>query len=262
MYRWKYWRESRITFGVGMVFVVLLLWSLLHLQVEYPGRGVVAYSQNGVALNPAHSLPPQIYLVVISILTFPLGLLGLCFGSFGVGRDLGNKCGTYLFTRPRSRAFFVWSDWGYGIGQLLLLVLAANAVLAFGYYRIAPGSGPILVGGAPVSMLRIFCLHCVAGLLLAGLVFGLTYFCSVLARGRGVLLAVGVLLAYLIAKSVVHHYWLGVTLPDISLTEFAQSPHGNIGFADHLGLSIALRSALVVAFPVAAQWLLQSSDID
>jgi hypothetical protein len=34
------------------------------------------------------------------------------------------------------------------------------------------------------------------------------------------------------------------------------------GFADHLGLSIALRAALVMAFPIAAQILLQQRDVD
>jgi hypothetical protein len=35
-----------------------------------------------------------------------------------------------------------------------------------------------------------------------------------------------------------------------------------VGFADHLGLSIALRAALALAFPIAAQLLLQQRDID
>jgi hypothetical protein len=66
----------------------------------------------------------------------------------------------------------VWNDWGYGMAQLLLLVLAANAVLALAIHRVAPDSGPILLAGQPVSMLSIFCLHCTAGLLLIGLLFG------------------------------------------------------------------------------------------
>ncbi len=260
MYLWKYWRESRITFAVGMALVGLLLWSMLKLSVGYPGPAQ-GYSENGVALNTARSIPPQIYLVIVSVLTLPLAFLGLRFGSFGVGRGLGEGSGSFLFSRPRTRAFFVWSDWGCGMAQLLLLVLAANAVLAFGYYRIAPDSGPVLVAGAPVSMATIFALHCVAGLLLTGLIFGLTYFSSVLTRGHGLMLAVGVLLAYFIAKAVMKYRWQ-ITLPDITLTEFVQSSTRNMRFADHLGLSIALRAGVALLFPFAAQWLLQTSDID
>jgi hypothetical protein len=34
------------------------------------------------------------------------------------------------------------------------------------------------------------------------------------------------------------------------------------GFADHLGLSIVLRTAVALAFPFAAQLLLQQRDVD
>ena len=134
----------------------------------------------------------QLYLVIAAPLTLLLGFLGLRFGSFGVGRDLGEGSGLFLFSRPRTRAFFVWSDWGYGMTQLLLIVLAANTMLAWAIHRIAPDTAVILMSRQPISMLAIFCLHCTSGLLLAGLIFGLTYFSSVLARRHGVLLAIGV----------------------------------------------------------------------
>jgi hypothetical protein len=259
MYLLKYWRESRITFAVGLLLVGLLLWSAFKFHAGYPGPGVVGYSQNGVALNPAQPIPAQLYLVISLPLTIPLALLGLWFGSFGVGRDLGEGSGSFLFSRPRKRAFFVWSDWGFGMTQLLLLVLALNAVLAFEVHRMAPGNAPVLIAGEPVSLAFIFVLHCVTGLLLTGLTFGLTYFTSVLVKSRGVLLSIGVIVAYTI---VVKHHWPEVTLPDFTLTEFSISHSMIAGFADHLGLSIALRGMLVMAFPIAAQILLQQRDID
>jgi hypothetical protein len=210
MYLWKYWRESRITFAVGIALAGLLLWGMLKLPVGYPGPAT-GYMQNGVKLNPAQPLAAQIYLVMASILTLPLAFLGLRYGSLGVGSNLGEGSGSFLFSRPRTRAFFVWSDWGYGMAQLLLLVLAENLVLAFGFHRIEAGSDIAIVAGAPVSMLFIFCLHCLVGLLLTGLMFGLTYFTSVLVKSRGVLLSIGVIVAYTIAKPVVKHYWPGGT---------------------------------------------------
>jgi hypothetical protein len=258
MYLWKYWRESRITFAVGMALVGLLLWGVLKIHV-----GAMAPDPH----DAGEVSPATIYLLMAAPLALPLGFLALLFGSFGIGSDLGKGSGSFLFSRPRSRAFFVWNDWGYGMAQLLLLVLAANAVLALAIHRVAPGSGPILLAGQPVSMLSIFCLHCTAGLLLIGLLFGFTYFASVLSRGHGVVLTIGVLVVYLVAKPVVKHYWPSITLPDLSLTEFSMTESSLFGgmatrFADHLGLAIALRSALALAFPFAAQLLLQQRDVD
>jgi hypothetical protein len=253
MYLWKYWRESRITFAVGMLLVGLLLWAVLKISVGSLGvQGPREAGDNSAS----------IYLLMAAPLVLPLGFMALLFGSFGIGRDLGKGGGSFLFSRPRSRGFFVWSDWGYGVAQLLLIAVAANLVLALAVLRIAPGSGPILLAGEPVSMFSIFLLHCTAGLLLMGLVFGLTYFASVLSRGHGVLLAIGVLVAYLIAKPVVKHYWPGITLPDLSLTEFSMTPEGPPGLPNHLGLDIALRTAVALAFPFAAQMLLQQRDVD
>ena len=251
MYLWKYWRESRITFGVGMALVGLLFWAVLKIPV-----GSLVRDNTG-QFNPA-----QIYLIIASILILPLAFLGLAFGSFGVGRDLGEGSGSFVFSRPRTREFFVWSDWACGMGQLLLLVLTANSVLALAIHRAAPDSGPILLDDGPVSMLSVFCLHCASGLLLAGLVFGLTYFMSVLVKSRGVLLAIGVLILYVLAQAVVKHYWPAITLPDLTLTEFTMSPTGGASFANHLGIDITLRSAVALAFPVAALFLLQQRDID
>ncbi|MGA1983414.1 MAG: hypothetical protein ABSG84_13230 [Acidobacteriaceae bacterium] len=251
MYLWKYWRESRITFAVGMVLVGLLLWAVLKIPM-----GVLMRD------NPSSGIDnsSEIYLIVFGILTLPVGFFALVFGRFGVGRDLGEGSGSFVFSRPRSRAFFVWSDWGFGMTQQLLLVIAANAVLLLAVHRIAGSGGFILLAGQPVPMATIFVLHCAAGLLLTGLFFGLTYFCSVLARGHGILLALGMVLVYVIAKAVVTYHWPDVILPDLSLTEFSFGPTG-ASFADHLGLAIALRAAVALAFPIGAQMLLQTRDI-
>jgi hypothetical protein len=253
MYLWKYWRESRITFAVGIALVGLLLWGVLKIPV-----GTLMQGSHGAGQHSDNLL----YLFIVAPLTLPFAFLALKFGSFGVGRDLGEGSGSFLFSRPRSRAFFVWSDWGYGMAQLLLIVLAANAVLALAIRRLTPDSGPLLLAGTPVSMISIFLLHCAAGLLLTGLLFGLTYFSSVLIKSRGVLLTLGILLVYLVGKSVVKYYWPEVTLPDLTLTEFSMSPWGPPGFADHLGLDIALRAAAALAFPIGAQLLMQQRDVD
>jgi hypothetical protein len=252
MYLWKYWRESRIALAVGMVLVGLLLLGVCVHHVGPPLHGRFREQLN----------PDQIYLVVTSFLTLPLGFLALGFGSFGVGRDLGEGSGSFVLSRPRARASFVWSDWGFGMAQLLLIILAANLVVAWAAHHIAATSGPIYTADGTLSMLSIFSVDCVAGLLLAGLIFGLTYFASVLVKSRGVLLTLGVVATYLIGKQVVKYYWPGVNLPELTLSEFSVTHAMIISFAGGLGWSIALRAALVMAFPVAAQILVQRRDVD
>jgi hypothetical protein len=247
MYLWKYWRESRITFGISMLLVALLLWGALKATIGPREQGL--------------QVTADISLLMGGLLRLPFGFLAWRFGSFGVGRDLGERSGSYLFTRPRSRAFFVWNDWGFGMAQLLMAAVAANFVLGLGIYR-ASTDHIVHIAGEQVSLGFIFSLHCAASLLLMGLIFGLTYFSSVLVKNRGLMLSVGILLAYLIIGAVVEHYWPSVKLPNLTLTEFNQSPYGKISFAPHLGLSIALRTAVALVFPVAAQFLLQMRDID
>jgi hypothetical protein len=246
MYLWKYWRESRITFAVSMLLVALLLCGVLKMTTG---------ARTGLQTTSDASL------LLGALLTFPFSFLAWRFGSFGVGRDLGDKCGAFLLTRPRSRAFFVWSDWGFGMAQLLITVVAANLVLALAIYR-AASDHAVHIAGQSVSLLYVFSLHIAAALLLTGLIFGLTYFCSVLGKNRGLMLSVGILLGYFILRGIVQHYWPWVKLPDLTLTEFKANPSGNIGFAPHLGLSIALRAGVALVFPIAAQWLLQSRDVE
>jgi len=253
MYLWKYWRESRITFSIGLVLIGLLFWALHVHHVGPPLQGSRVRAQYN---------PDQIYMIVAHVLTLPLAFLALRYGSFGVGRDLNEGSGPFLFSRPRERTFFVWSDWCYGMAQLLLLVLAANLVVVFAAHRIAAESGPTFIADGSLSLLSIFCVNCVTGLLLTASMFSLTYFCSVLTRGRGVTLAVGVIVIYSIAGAVVNHYWPTITLPDLMLTGFSVSHSMIISFTDGLGRSIALRGALAMAFPIAAQLLLKQRDVD
>src|ERR1035441_340905 len=155
MYLWKYWRESRITFAVGMALVGLLLWGVLKIHV-----GTVMQDPNGGGQIKDN----QIYLLIAAGLTLPFAFFALKFGSFGVGRDLGEGSGSFLFSRPRTRAFFVWSDWGYGMARFFRIVVAANAVLGWAIHRVAPATAVILMSRQPISMLAIFCLHCTSGL--------------------------------------------------------------------------------------------------
>src|SRR5271170_583537 len=138
MYLWKYWRETRITFGVSLTVIALMLLVVLK------GHAVVTTSGGGPTIDRL----PQLLVVLLIVQSVPLGFLGWILGSFGVGRDLGEGSGSFIFTRPRSRASFVWRDWGFGMAELLIVTVLLNLVIGLQLSQIfvAGGAGAVLVG--------------------------------------------------------------------------------------------------------------------
>ncbi len=208
MYLWKYWRETRIAFCVSLAAIALLLLIVLK------GHAVVSTSGSGPTIDKL----PQVLVVLLIVQSVPLGFLGWIFGSFGVGRDLGEGSGSFVFTRPGSRASFVWRDWGFGMAELVIVTVLLNVVLGLQIYRIFAAG---FQGGAPltspnVSPVLSASLTCFASFLLAGLIFSLTYFSTILVKSsKGTMLAAGALLGYVILKAVVAHYWPSVELPGL-----------------------------------------------
>jgi hypothetical protein len=102
MYLWKYWRETRIIFGTSVVSIAIMF-------------VVNLWSQN---VDPLQSFDQLLTIIptALALQAFPISFIAWLLGSFGVGRDLGERSGSYLFSRPRSRGFFVWHDWGLGNG--------------------------------------------------------------------------------------------------------------------------------------------------
>lgn len=240
MYLWKYWRESRVTFLSSLLAAVLFFWLILNASFRDPTFAGGA----GLAL--------------------PLGFLAWRFGSFGIGRDRDEGSATYLFSRPRSRAFFVWHDWGFGMAQLALIVVALDLLTAVaGHLQHMPGMSKAVLPTS-VSLAEIVALNCVADLLIVALIFGMTYFCTVLLKLKGLLASAGLLLWYPIGfVPIVRHYWPSIKLPSLVLAEFVRSSDGKIaGFADSIGISIVVRAAVALIFPCAAIWLLQKRDLD
>jgi hypothetical protein len=55
--------------------------------------------------------------------TFPLILLAVALGLGAIGaiHEFGDKTAHFLFTKPRTRAYFVWVSWSVGFGELLAI---------------------------------------------------------------------------------------------------------------------------------------------
>jgi hypothetical protein len=256
MYLWKYWRETRIIFGTSLVSIAIMF--VLNL-----------WSHN---VDPLQSFDQLLTIIptALALQAFPIIFIAWLLGSFGVGRDLGERSGSFLFSRPRSRGFFVWHDWGLGMTQLLLIVVLLNLVLGVQMHRllVSAGSrfqGTILLSGTPVALTSVVCLNCGAAFLLAGLVFSLTYFSTVVVKhARGVILGMGSLLAYIVFAQVAKHYSAEIHLPSLILPlspQFTLAHRAATGFKDHLVSSIVGRACIILLFPVAAQFVLQKMDI-
>jgi hypothetical protein len=255
MYLWKCWRDTRVVLAASLLCIGALFVFVMRQNLELDHHA------------PFEKLS-TVFPFLITMQAIPVGFVAWLLGFFGVGRDLGDRSGSYVFTRPKSRAYFVWCDWG--VGMALLLPIVALLTLIFGVLlrRIIvtlgdPLHGSVVLAGKPVTLAFIVFLNFGAAFLLAGLVFSLTYFSTVLVKNaKGIIYSAGVLVAYIFIEQVVPHYWPAIHLPNLVLPEFVQSNGLVTGLSDHLGLSVAIRAAIILLFPFATQFVLQRTDVD
>jgi hypothetical protein len=252
VYLWKYWRETRLIFIVSLM-AIALLFVLVASEVAFQG-------------GPPPNLLASVFAILLPIQIFPIGFVAWLLGSYGVGRDLGEKSGSYLFTRPASRGSFVWRDWGYGAAQLLVIVAFLNIVIGYQVYRVMVSSGDalhgsLLLANGPIKLAFLVALEFVSAFLVAALVFSITYFSTVIVKhSRGVMLAAGGLLGYVILQAIVKHYLPNVELPHLIPDVFQAGPEG-VSFTNHLGLWLAARAAVILLFPFAAQMFIEKTDL-
>jgi len=254
MYLWKYWRESRITFGIAM----LLLAGLTALSLR--GHVVIGGLDERQYANVVNGM---LYAAAV-----PMAIVAWVLGSFGVGRSLGEGAGSYLFSRPRPRAWFLWLDWGCGLGLLAILVLLYNLLTSWMAHRIMRAGGGPFSGqvsfrdlAEPVSLIHLMGLNAIAIFLFCGIIFGVVYLWTILVKNAlGVVMGAGTLACYVILSAVIKHNF-GYEMPDLLYRVYAISLGGVHGLQDHLGLSLALRAGIVALFPIAAQQVLNRIDI-
>jgi hypothetical protein len=260
MYLLKQWRESRII----SILVPIGLALLLALVVR-----------TGVAMDTVHfgdasdhrgsfgmAFVPFFYVEAVLV-----AFWGWLAAGIGAGKNLGEGSGSFLFTRPRRRAWFLWSDWAYAMAHIAVMIVLANLMIGLLLAHILhlmhmPAAVPLADGAEPVSLAVIMVLISVGVLLFAGLIYGLTYFSTIaLQRAAGVMLGAGIVVCYLILSGLVSHYWPGVHLPNLILGLFDFGHHSFHGFSSNLAIKIVVRAAVMMAFPIAAQLILDRSEI-
>ncbi len=264
MYLSKQWRESRIISGIAIFALALLLLLVTKGHVAINSAQGDFHVTQGNQDNPAGfamAFIPLFYVEAVLV-----AFWGWLAAGIGAGKNLGDESGSFLFTRPRPRAWFLWNDWGYAMAQIALIVFLSNLMIGSLLARFlvalhSPGSIPFTPNNTPVPLFIMMLLMSIGVLLFAGLIYGITYLCTILIqRAAGVMLGAGVLVGYEILRGLMHHYF-AVHLPDLILGLFNFDHYSFHGLSDHLGTAIAARAIVMLLFPLAAQVVLERSEI-
>ena len=107
MYFWKCWRDTRSFFVVFLIIAAIVM----------PVAAVVSLGSHLVEDFGTSAFLSTFGLILMAV---PLGL-----GAIGASHEFDEKTAQFLFTKPRSRAYFVWMGWAVGFAELLA-VAAVN----------------------------------------------------------------------------------------------------------------------------------------
>lgn len=262
MYLSKQWRESRYISGLAVLGLALLL--LLVVK----GHIVIGNNENG-QFRDGDRLG-EVLIPIFYVEAALIGFWGWLAAGIGVGKNLGEESGSFLVTRPRRRAWFLWNDWGFAMSQIVIIVVAANLMFGSLFRRLVMATQPqmqatdgiqLTPGSSPVPLAFVMLLISIGVLLFSGLVYGVTYLSTiVLQRAMGVVLGAGILLGYVILSGLLHHYY-SIHLPSLIPNLFHFENHAFTGLAGHLGISIVARAVVMLLFPIAAQLILDRAEI-
>lgn len=258
MYLWKCWRDTRVSFLIYLILStsLTLLW--------------FAGIRRGLPRTLINVSPPEILwfeivtgAVVFGSLFAPV--IGLTLGSRNIGTDLAKGSGDFLITRPRSRKYFIWAGWGVGIAEILIVLFVNSFVaLAVVYFQ----GGPIwrhIPTAASAGLAQLLAavnvpLLIASVLLTAIVLYGLTYFLSVLTRSgqRAIVYSLAVVFAYSIVGSLLSR-WTHASLPTLAFYKISAGASQVWYMAPRLQLLEWVICTL--AFPAAAQLILDRSEI-
>jgi hypothetical protein len=262
MYLWKQWHESRILSALGLIglllLAVLVTKGIVTMNNTHDGR----LNSNG---------PDAIVGILVASFYVEAVLIGCwawLLGSMGAGKNIGEESGSFLFTRPRTRAWFLWHDWAFGMVLLAMVTTVSGILFSILIHRAitfthTPASAMYFPHtGIPMHLLPLMILIGIGVLLCTGLVYSLTYLSTIMVkRISGVILGAGIFVGYLVLRAVLHHYYPAVLLPSPLLGLFRIENHHFYGLPNHLALWIVTRALVVLAFPVAAQLVLNRAEV-
>lgn len=258
MYLRKQWRESRIVTILAVLGLALLLALIVRAGIALDTVHVRNENRDGFRM---------VFVPLFYVEAALVAFWGWLIAGIGVGKNLGEESGSFLLTRPRRRAWFLWNDWGYAMAQITAIVVLANLMIGFLIAHILTvlhrsTSIQLADTGQPMSLAAIMVLVSVGVVLFAGLIYGLTYFSTIIIRrASGVMLGAGIIVLYEICRGLVLHYFPSVHFPHLIMDLFYFGHNEFFGFSDHLAIRFVVRALVMMAFPVAAQVLLDKSEI-
>lgn len=259
MYLWKFWRDTRR--DVFIYLVLLFLGAVIWLAAMVHANRIGHIGGD----------PGLLWMMEVGI-TFALSylcalIMAFVIGNNNVGSDIGKGTGDFLLTRPRSRSYFVWMGWISGIIELAALILATMLVV-FGLSVLASGaawrhvSSPLhysIAEKAGTGYLDVP-LMLATIVLTAAVIYGLTYFMSVILRSgqKGVVWSIAILLGYSVGGALLKQF-AGITLPSLNFADM-YSQRSEVWYLAPQ-IQIIGWSLLALAFPIAAQISLDRADI-
>lgn len=260
MYLSKQWRESRIISILAILGLALLL--ALVVKGTIAADAHLHFTEGNHVGGMGAAFVPMLYIEALLV-----AFWGWLAAGIGAGKNLGEDSGSFLFTRPRRRAWFLWNDWGYAMAQIAAIIVLTNLMIGLLFAHMLhlihrPAIVPLTDGGETVSLFVMMVLLSVGVLLFAGLIYGLNYFCTILIkRFSGVMLGAGILVAYLILGGLFHHYYPAVHFPSLIMGLFDFDHTAFHGLSGNLAVNIVARAIVMMAFPIAAQLVLDRSEI-
>lgn len=142
MYAWKCWRETRARFFTLLTLLCTICLCGIIFPMLSQHRGDLRLDRRSVYLHN----PPEMVHLVVSDLVFSgmwlcMPLVGLFLGATTSAREFESGTIEHLWTRPRRRAWYLWTHWSVCLAELAALVaiplFLAGLSLGFlsGYWR-------------------------------------------------------------------------------------------------------------------------------
>ena len=101
MYFWKCWRDTRYFFIVFLIIAAIVM----------PVAAVVCVGTHLVEDFGTSAFSATFALILMA--------LALGLGAIGAIHEFTENTAHFLFTKPRSRSYFVWAGWAVGFAELL-----------------------------------------------------------------------------------------------------------------------------------------------
>lgn len=177
---------------------------------------------------------------------------GFVLGAASLGEEFKDRTADFLLARPRRRRYWVWAGWSVGLAEMVATVLLLGAV-TFASLVLLRGHLPTW---RPLALLLPLALD-------GMLVYGLTYFMSVAARGSqlAITYSIGILFLDILIPGALGHYHLNIKFLSFGIIlgkvfVWVTKTSGAFPFATLLAWT-----AVALVFPLAAQWLLERAEI-